>query len=191
MNITAAIDIDGTITNIDFMKYFFNNKLNKNEIIKNKQLKKLVFFIIYYYAYNYTIRKDSINIINDLNDLNININYITKRASLFEDKTLESDIIKIATYNFMYKNNLPFNNIIFTNNDKLDECLNINADFIIEDNPKTILSLSKHIPVIVITTPYNKRIYGNNIYRADNWQEVKQIIIDNFIIKESPKKLVK
>lgn len=191
MNITAAIDIDGTITNIDFMKYFFNNKLNKNDIIQNKQLKKLVFLIIYYYAYNYTIRKDSINIINDLNDLNININYITKRASLFEDKTIESDIIKIATYNFMYKNNLPFNNIIFTNNDKLEECINLNADFIIEDNPKTIKIISQYLPVIVITTPYNKHLYGKNIYRANNWQEVKQIIIENFIIKESPKKLVK
>lgn len=181
MNMSGAFDIDGTITDMDFMSIFFNNNLNNSGVIKDKLLKLLVFKVLLFYVYNYKLRNNSIEVINELSDLGIKINYITKRTSIFEENSFESDIMKISTCNFIYMNNLPCNKIMYSRGNKVDECLSEQCDFVIEDNPKYIIELMKHLPVIVIDTPYNKHINGDNIYRAYNWLEVKSIIQNNFI----------
>lgn len=184
MNIIGAFDIDGTITNMDFMRIFFNNNLNNTGVIKDKLLKILVFKLLLIYINNYIIREHSIKVINELKDLGVNINYITKRTSIFEENSMESNIMKISTCNFIYKNNLPCNGIYHSRGNKVKECLDIKAKFVIEDNPKYIEELRKYLPVIIIDTPYNQNIEGNNIYRANNWLEVKKIILKEFIEKE-------
>lgn len=184
INITGAFDIDGTITDMNFMRIFFNHNLNNTGVIKDKLLRTLVFKVLLIYINNYKLRKNSIKIINELKDLGIKINYITKRTSIFEEDSLESDIMKINACNFIYENNLPCDNIIYSRGDKVQECIDINAKFVIEDNPKYINQLKKHLPVIIIDTPYNQNIEGNNIYRASNWLEVKNIILKEFIEKE-------
>ena len=46
-----------------------------------------------------------------------------------------------------------------------------------------------HLTVIVIDNPYNRGIYGKNIYRVKDWLEVPNIVLKICENKKSPKTL--
>ena len=69
------------------------------------------------------------------------------------------------------------------------ECDDLEADFIIEDNPQTVYELAKHTKVILFNTPYNHGIEGENIYRVNSWIHAFDTIMNLFPPKERILKL--
>lgn len=186
MKLSCMIDIDGTITNLDKYKLSNNTSLLdlNPKVLENKLLKSLIFKFTYLYSNNYKIRENVVETINYMNNNNIEINFVTKRFFASEN-TNEGFIIRKLIENMLINNKISYKKIIYTSGNKLKECLSLNVDFIIEDSPVNIKLLSQYFPVIVIDTPYNKGIKGNNIYRVKNWNEINNIINKLFIYKKS------
>ena len=190
MKIIGVIDIDGTITNLDFFKLtnkatILDANLNRFNI---KIFRLILYKIVLLYSKNIKTRDNVKYALNELKNNNTEINFLTRRPFASEN-TKEGAIIKELIETSLIINDIPYDNIYYTNGNKLSECLTLNADFIIEDSPKNIMFLSNYLPVIVIDTPYNKGIYGKNIYRAKDWLEVPSIVLSICENKKSPKTL--
>lgn len=190
MKIVGVIDIDGTITNLDFFK--LTNKSTFLDINFNnlniKILKYFLYKIILLYSKNIKTRENVKYSLNELKRYNTEINFLTKRPFVC-DQSPKGNLIKELIETSLIINEIPYDNIYYTSGNKLSECLSLNADFIIEDSPKNIMFLSNYLPVIVIDTPYNRGIYGKNIYRAKDWLEVPNIVLSICQNKKSPKNL--
>ena len=84
---------------------------------------------------------------------------------------------KIRTKNEFYlqKHDIPYDDVVYVNSNKVKECIALGADVVIEDNPDTILALAAAgIKVICYPTDYNKHIKSDNktIFRAKSgWAE--------------------
>lgn len=190
MKIVGVIDIDGTITNLDFFKLtnkatILDMNLNRFNI---KIFRLILFKIVLIYSKNIKTRENVKYALKELRNNNIEINFLTRRPFASEDSQ-EGNIIKELIETSLIINEIPYDNIYYTNGNKLTECIALNADFIIEDSPKNIVFLSNYLPVIVIDTPYNRGISGKNIYRANDWLEVPKIVDKICKNKKSPKLL--
>ena len=190
MKIIGVIDIDSTITNLDFFKLtnkatILDANLNRFNI---KIFRLILYKIVLLYSKNIKTRDNVKYALNELKNNNTEINFLTRRPFASEN-TKEGAIIKELIETSLKINEIPFDNIYYTSGTKLEECQSLHADFIIEDSPKNIMFLSNYLPVIVIDTPYNKGIYGKNIYRAKNWLEVPSIVLSICENKKSPKTL--
>ena len=190
MKIIGVIDIDGTITNLDFFKLtnkatILDANLNRFNI---KIFRLILYKIVLLYSKNIRTRDNVKYALNELKNNNTEINFLTRRPFASEN-TKEGAIIKELIETSLKINEIPFDNIYYTSGTKLEECQSLHADFIIEDSPKNIMFLSDYLPVIVIDTPYNKGIYGKNIYRAKDWLEVPNIVLSICENKKSPKTL--
>lgn len=190
MKKVGIVDIDGTITNLDFFNLIGRANLIDINInnINNKLFRLLLFKIVLIYSKNIKARKNVKYALDIIKNEGIEINFLTKRPFASE-KSKEGIIIKEIVETSLRINEIPFDNIYYTSGTKLEECQSLHADFIIEDSPKNILFLSNFLPVIVIDTPYNKGIYGKNIYRAKDWLEVPSIVLKICENKKSPKSL--
>lgn len=186
----GVIDIDGTITNLNYFTLSKNSSLIDFDIYhcNKKILRLLLYKITLIYSRNIKIRLYAKFALNELKKRGIEINLLTKRPFAFED-TPQGNIIKEIIEISLEANEIQYDNIYYTDGNKLEECLALNADFIIEDSPKNIMFLSNYLPVIVIDTPYNRGITGENIYRAKDWLEVITIVDELYNNKKSPKTL--
>ena len=186
----GVIDIDGTMTNLNYFTLSKKSSLIDFDIYhcNKKILRFLLYKITLIYSRNIKMREYVKKVLDELKIRDIEINLLTKRPFAFED-TPEGNIIKEIIKMSLDVNKIPYDNIYYTDGDKLQECMDLNADFIIEDSPKNILFLSNYLPVIVIDTPYNKHINGNNIYHANTWLDVITIVDKLYDNKKSPKTL--
>lgn len=177
----VGVDIDGVITNLDFIK---SSKKEKHTILdtnpavtyKNNSLINFCLFKgISFYSKHAIIRNEASDIIKDLKNNGSRIHIITKRQFASENSP-RGEKIRNLTKLHLLNHDIPYDTISFTDGNKLKECLDLNIDVMIEDNPDAIKHLSLFIPVIVFDTPYNQGILGDNIYRAHDWLAVKKII---------------
>ena len=177
MNKSIIIDIDGTITNLDKLTLSSNPCLinTNNTFLNNQIIRKILYLFILYYSKNYKIREHVAPTINKLSDT-YDIIFLTKRHFANELDTKEGKLIRYLIEELLRINNIKYNNIIYTKGDKLEECIEYQPEFIIEDSPTNVSLLSNFFKVIVIDTPYNRNVEGNNIYRAYNWIDVYNII---------------
>ena len=190
--IIGIIDIDGVITNLDFMK----NKaistkilnLSHNHTIDNKLLNELFYKICLMVVKNYRLRPFVKEVITALKNVGTEINIVTKRPFATDD-CKEGQMIRTLTETLLDDAEIPYDRLFYSDGDKSFECDDLNADFIIEDNPGTVEELSKHTKVLLFDTPYNQGIEGENIYRVANWVEVYQTIQRLFPLKERILKL--
>ena len=74
--------------------------------------------------------------------------------------------------NWLKKNEIHYDKIIFSPEDKLDICRQNNIDLMIEDKPKNINTISSEIPVICYHANYNEQCNGKNIYRCYSWYDI-------------------
>ena len=84
--------------------------------------------------------------------------------------------MKITTTEWLNKNNIIFDEIIFSGEDKAKDIIENNIDVMIEDSPKNLEQLSKITKMICVDWPYNKAVNKDNIYRCYNWDEIYDII---------------
>lgn len=182
MNI--GIDIDGVLTNEDdylleyATKFGYENNIldvldyNNYELKKfnwNKEEKKKYYKSKYYdnYITKERPRIFASEVINKLKEKN-NIYIITARYKI-KNRTGEEIINK--TINWLEKNNIIYDRIIFSSN-KIKQIKGYKLDLIIEDNPNTVLNYSKYTKVLLFDTRYNKHIKGKNIKRVYSWYDI-------------------
>lgn len=173
MNI--GIDIDGVITNVDFLGIFGKKKPildrdSKSLRVNNPLIKKILYKGITFYSKHSTLRSDAAKYISLLKDEGNNIIIITKRKFASEN-TKEGERIRKLAELYLLERDIPYDKIIFSEGNKLDDCIKENVTIMLEDSPKNSKIISERIPVIIMDTPYNKDTSGSNIFRVTSWEE--------------------
>ena len=186
-----GIDIDGVLTDIeqwqlDYGSKFYFEKYGKeiqnNEGYETTEIFKVdsklddEFWTEYFkdYSINVDVRKLASEVIKKLKQDGNEIYIITARGSflshsanvmLFEEN-------KNIVLEWLRKNEIEYDKIIFSPEDKLSICLENNIDVMIEDKVDNINKISTRIPVICFHAGYNKNCKGNNIFRCYSWYDI-------------------
>ena len=186
-----GIDIDGVLTDIeqwqlDYGSKFYFEKYGKeiqnNEGYETTEIFKVdsklddEFWTEYFkdYSINVDVRKLASEVIKKLKQDGNEIYIITARGSflshsanvmLFEEN-------KNIVLEWLRKNEIEYDKIIFSPEDKLSICLENNIDVMIEDKVVNINKISTRIPVICFHAGYNKNCKGNNIFRCYSWYDI-------------------
>lgn len=190
-----GIDIDGVLTDIEQWQldygskyYYQNHGLNiknhkgyeTNIIFNVSKDYDNEFWTKYFREYSLKIepRGFASEVIKKLKELGNEIYIITARGAILVHKKhiMEKDESNSIVLNWLKENDIYYDEIIFTQEDKLDICKNNNIDIMIEDSPKNIEMISSEIPVICYHANYNEKCNGNNIYRAYSWYNILYII---------------
>ena len=186
-----GIDIDGVLTDIeqwqlDYGSKFYFEKYGKeiqnNEGYETTDIFKVdsklddEFWTEYFkdYSINVDVRKFASEVIKKLKQDGNEIYIITARGSflshsanvmLFEEN-------KNIVLEWLRKNEIEYDKIIFSPEDKLSICLENNIVVMIEDKVDNINKISTRIPVICFHAGYNKNCKGNNIFRCYSWYDI-------------------
>lgn len=186
-----GIDIDGVLTDIeqwqlDYGSKFYFEKYGKeiqnNEGYETTEIFKVdsklddEFWTEYFkdYSINVDVRKLASEVIKKLKQDGNEIYIITARGSflshsanvmLFEEN-------KNIVLEWLKKNEIEYDKIIFSPEDKLSICIENNIDVMIEDKVDNINKISSRIPVICFHAGYNKNCKGNNIFRCYSWYDI-------------------
>lgn len=100
---------------------------------------------------------------------------ITARKFATPDDNCEQEIkekMKKTVKEWLAKNDIVYDYIIFSTEDKSKYILENNIDIMIEDAPNNLRKLSKLTKMICFDWPYNKDVESDNIYRCYNWNEI-------------------
>ena len=178
MNI--GIDIDGVITNIDFLGILGKKKPildidTKGLKMYSPVIKKVLYKGIAFYSKHSKLRSDAAEYISLLKSEGNSITIITKRRFANEN-TKEGEHIRELAELFLLDRGIPYDKIVFSEGDKLDDCLKEAVTIMLEDSPRNSVSISKKIPVIIMDTPYNKGTTGDNIFRVRSWEEAYNVL---------------
>ena len=178
MNI--GIDIDGVITNIDFLgilgkKKPILDKESSNLKVNNFLIRKMLYKGIAFYSKHSKLRSDAAKYINLLKDEGNRITIITKRRFAGEE-TKEGKDIRSLVEVFLIEQGIPYDKIVFSKGDKLDACLKEKVTVMLEDSPRNSKAISKRVPVIIMDTPYNRDTISDNIYRVTSWKEAYALL---------------
>lgn len=186
-----GIDIDGVLTDIeqwqlDYASKFYYENYNKsiinykgyetNEIFDTNQESDDLFWDKYFNEYSSTVdmRKFASEVIDKLKTDGHEIYIITARGSFlskFHDiMSLEEN--KENVLNFLNKNNIHYDKLIFSLEDKLSCCIDNNIDLMIEDKADNINKISTRIPVVCFNAGYNGNCNGDNIIRCFSWYDL-------------------
>lgn len=104
---------------------------------------------------------------NELYIITARGNYISHSGSV-----MSYDENKKVVLNWLEKNGIIYDKIIFSPEDKLQICKENHIDLMIEDKPRNIEMISKEIPVICFHNEYNESIQGENITRCYSWYDI-------------------
>lgn len=192
-----GIDIDGVLTDIekwqlDYGSKFYYEKYKMNIVdFKGYDISNIfgvsieeedLFWMknFEFYSKNIKARDFSSEIISKLKKDGNEIYIITARGSFLFDSgnTIEYEKNKATTIKWLEINNIIYDKILFTPEDKLAVCIQNNIDLMIEDKPKNILEISTEIPVICFNANYNKNCKNDNIYRCYSWYNIYKTIKD-------------
>ena len=186
-----GIDIDGVLTDIekwqlDYGSKFYFEKYKMEIVNSNAYTTKDIFnaeskldyefWTKYFkeYSINVNVRKFASEVINTLRQEDNEIYIITARGNFLRQapNVMSIEESKNIVLNWLKKNNIQYDNIIFSPEDKLKICINNNIDIMIEDKVENINKLSTIIPVICFNAGYNKQCNGKNIIRCYSWYDI-------------------
>jgi len=190
-----GIDIDGVLTDIekwqlDYGSKFYYENYNKeivnpkgyetNDIFNSTVECDDLFWDKYFkeYSINVEARKFASEVISKLKQDGYEINIITARGSFLShssdvmSKEENEQIVK----DWLQKNKIYYDSLIFSTEDKLDICIKNNINIIIEDKVDNINKISTKIPVICFNAGYNEECKGENIFRVYTWYDIYNTI---------------
>ena len=183
-----GIDIDGVITNIERVQLDYGAKFCSERNMKGiinpsgyyctdifgwtKEDDDL-FWGKYFEAYckNEKPRPFASEVIKKIKDQGNEIYIITARNNGGWNLQLSNKIEDI-TRNWLKENNIVYDALYFSAEDKFKICSENKIDLMIEDKPENINNLSKIIPVICFDNIYNKKCEGDNILRCYSWYDI-------------------
>ncbi len=184
-----GIDIDGVLTNIERFqleygsKYFYE-KYNIQIIDSKAYYSKDVFGVsqeddvnfwkthFRKYMKNDNPRTFASEIIKKLKEEGNEIYIITSRIDDCDNFEILVDEMQSITIEWLKKNNIQYDKIIWAKGSKVPYCIDNNIDVMIEDNGINIKEISSVIPVLCFDNKYNERINGDNIVRVYSWYDI-------------------
>lgn len=186
-----GIDIDGVLTDIeswqlDYGSKFYYDNYHKGiinykgyetyEIFDSSKKCDDLFWMKYFkeYSINIDIRRFASEVIKELKKRENEIYIITARGSfLFNSSdTMAKEENDNIVKNWLDKNDVYYDKLIFSSEDKLDVCIQNKIDIMIEDKVDNINKISEIIPVICYHAGYNEKCSGKNIYRVYTWYDI-------------------
>ena len=184
MNI--GIDIDGVLIDDDtyrldtMTKYAFENNLPQLEYpyafeSKNAwdedtkwDYKQKYFFD---YIKNAPIRKYAKEIIQKLHNEGYKIIIITGRYKTREQSEL-GEQMRNDTVNWLKKNNIIYDKIIYAQCPKTKEIQENNVDIMIDDSPEILEAATKVTKVLCYDNRYNRDLEYENMTRVFSWYDI-------------------
>ena len=190
-----GIDIDGVLTDIekwqlDYGSKFYYENYNKtivnpkgyetNEIFDSSIECDDQFWDKYFkeYSINVEARKFASEVISKLKQDGYEIYIITARGSFLShsanvmSKEENEHIVK----EWLNKNNIYYDKLIFSPEDKLGICINNDINIMIEDKVDNINKIATKLPVICFNAGYNEECKGENIYGVYTWYDIYNTI---------------
>lgn len=186
-----GIDIDGVLTDVerwqlDYGSKFYYERYKKeivdfegydtNQIFNVDDKLDEEFWREYFkeYSLNVEARKFANEVIDKLKQDGNEIYIITARGSFLSHS---ADVMSVEenqqiVLNWLKNNNINYDKIIFSPEDKLDICKENKIDLMIEDKVDNINKISKIIPVICFHAGYNKDCKNSNIIRCYSWYDI-------------------
>ncbi len=138
---------------------------------------------IFVYAKENPVIEGASKNIKKLKEAGYKIYIITARRIANTDENIDIDGVKdpkISMRNtvkeWLFKNDIIYDEIIFSGEDKAKHIIQNKIDIMIEASPKNLKSLSKLTKMICVDWPYNRDISNDNIYRCYNWWEIYETI---------------
>ena len=190
-----GIDIDGVLTDIekwqlDYGSKFYYENYNKeiinpkgyetNEIFNSDIECDDLFWDKYFkeYSINVKARKFASEVISKLKQDGYEIYIITARGSFLSHSTnvMSKEENEQIVKEWLKKNNIYYDNLIFSPEDKLEICIDNEVNMMIEDKTDNINKISDKIPVICFNAGYNEECKGENIYRVYTWYDIYNTI---------------
>ena len=183
-----GVDIDGTLTNlqrfvIDYGTKFFNKNVVRTDCMQVRNTfgvtpdEEGAFWdeYIFDYAANYSPMEFASEALNKLHEEGHEIIIITARYHTYGN-TEKGLRMRKTVIEWLKKNNLYFDKVVFTHEGKKQRCRELNIDVMIEDKAANILAISQDRKVIVMDQPWNRKTDGDNIYRVYSWCEINDKI---------------
>ena len=193
-----GIDIDGVLTDIEQWQLDvggkFFSKFNKSVLNKDGYEITEIFNVsdeldsqfwneyLYEYATKEPSRKYASEVIKKLKDDGNEIYIVTARY-LTDRNTEDGEKMRKIVVNWLAEQKIDYDEIIFSPEDKKENCKKYNIDIMIEDKVDNINKISSIIPVICFHAGYNKECEGKNIYRVYNWYDIYNLISGGKICK--------
>lgn len=189
-----GIDIDGVLTDIEQWQLDYGSKVifenyNKGIINPNGYDIKEIFDVernlddkfwekyLFDYSTKESARKFSDEVTRKLHEDGNEIYIITARFLTDRNDELGNKMRKIVL-NWLKENNIFYDKIIFSPEEKIDICMEKNINLMIEDKVDNINTISKKIPVICFDAKYNRECKGKNIFRCYSWYDIYSCIIN-------------
>ena len=183
-----GIDIDGVLTDIEKWqldygsKFYFENygiEIQNNEgyevtnifNIDSKLDDQFWSEYLYDYAKNEPARKYAAEVIDKLKEKGHEIYIITARYLTDRNDEVGKEMKNIVI-NWLKSNDINYDQIIFSPEDKIEICKENNISIMIEDKVENINNISRIIPVICFHAEYNKQCIGQNIIRCYSWYDI-------------------
>lgn len=186
-----GIDIDGVLTDIEqwqidvggkfFSKYdksVVNNEgYEISEVFDISDELDNEFWSEYLYEYitKEPSRKFASEVIKKLKNDGNEIYIITARY-LTDKNTEAGKRMRDIVVNWLKEQDIYYDEIVFSPEDKKENCEKYHIDIMIEDKVDNINKISTTIPVICFHAGYNKNCKGKNIYRVYNWYDIYNLI---------------
>ena len=193
-----GIDIDGVLLNMgqfifDYgSKYCYDHNIDfsikESEYDESKVLgissaeaEKFWNEYLVKYVTEYSPRecaKQVIDILKENNEI-----YIITARNEYGLPPKEYGHMQELTNKWLNANNINYDKLLFTSEDKLSVCQENNIDVMIEDSPRNIKKLTKDddIHIFCYDNPYNKEVKGKNITRVYSWYDILNKIERNKI----------
>lgn len=193
-----GIDIDGVLTDIEqwqldtggkFFSKFDKSIVNRDgyeitEIFNVSDELDNQFWNKYLYEYvtKEPSRKYASEVINKLKQEGNEIYIVTARYLTDRDTEDGKQMRKIVV-NWLKEQGINYDEIIFSPEDKKENCKEHHIDIMIEDKVDNINKISSIIPVICFDAGYNRKCIGENIYRVYSWYDIYNLINGGKICK--------
>lgn len=183
-----GIDIDGVLTNVEEFeidyasKYFYENgsfdnvkksidftkdDYNVDEDTSNSFWSKAIYDYLKIKPRNFACE-----VINKLKKDGNTICIVTNRISDLEYCDITPEEMKKNVIEWLKDNSVYYDELIFSNGNKVKFIKDNKIDVMIEDNSKNINAISKFIPVICYNARYNMNCSGKNIIRCYSWYDI-------------------
>lgn len=183
-----GIDIDGVLTNLErfqldygskFMFEHYNKEIEDGNAYETTEMFNIdsntddSFWDEYLpiYATKEPARKYASEVIKKLHTDGNEIYIITARY-LTDRNDEKGNNMRETVKKWLENNNIFYNNLIFSPEDKLEICEKNNIELMIEDKPDNINKISRKIPVICFNAGYNRQCKGDNIIRCYSWYDI-------------------
>lgn len=191
-----GIDIDGVLTDIEQWQIDYGSKYFNKEVVNHDGYEISEIFgvsaeldgafweeYLYEYVTQEPSRKFASEVIKKLKEEKNEIYIVTARY-LTDKNTDDGKQMREIVVNWLKEQNIYYDQIVFSPEDKLSTCIDHNIDIMIEDKVENINNLSKELPVICFHAGYNKNCNGNNIYRVFSWYDIYNLIKGGKICKK-------